>query len=311
MAAFYLVSVFVGGFSAILAYGLMQLGGRHGIAAWRWIFIVEGVITIGLGLVAYFVIIDFPDKVLSKKNGAFLTERDVELIKARIDRDRDDSMADALTWAKVGKHLCDLKIWGFSFMFLGCTVPAYAFSYFLPIILTGMKYSVKMSQLLTAPPFIFATFFGMAMSVIADKIRMRSPVIVIQALVCIIGLALTAYAESNGVRYFGTFLGVAGAQGNIPAVLSYQSNNIRMNSKRSVGSALQVGFGAIGGIMASTVFREQDKPRYLIGLWTAMGCQFMILLITLATTIYFRISNKKQALGQKIIENHEAFTYTY
>ncbi|TGZ81514.1 MFS general substrate transporter [Ascodesmis nigricans] len=311
MAAFYLVSVFVGGFSAILAYGLMQMEGRHGIRGWRWIFIVEGAITLGLGILAYFVIIDFPDKVLEKKNGGFLTERDVEIIKSRIDRDRDDSVADALTWAKVGKHLCDIKIWGFSFMFLGSTVPAYAFSYFLPIILSGMGYTDAMSQILTAPPFIFATIFGMALAVVADKIRMRGPIIAFQAVVCIIGLAIVAYAENDGARYFGTFLGVAGAQGNVPAVLSYQSNNIRMNSKRSVGSALQVGFGAIGGIMASTVFRNEDKPKYINGLWTAMGCQFMILAITAATTVYFRIANKKQALGQKILENHEAFTYTY
>lgn len=312
MAAFYLVSVMAGGFSSILAYGIMQLGGTHGIEAWRWIFIVEGVATAGLGLISYLVIIDFPDKVLTKRNGSFLTESDVALIKARIDRDRDDSMEDPLTWGKVGKHLLDLKLWGFAFLFMSSTVPAYAFSYFLPIILKGMGYSTAMAQILTAPPFVFAVIFGMSMAFVADKMRMRGPVIAAQAIVCLIGLAITAYAKQNPVRYFGTFLGVAGAQGNVPAVLSYQSNNIRMNSKRSVGSALQVGFGAIGGIVASTVFRQADAATgYRPGMWTAIGLQILILIIVAVTTIHFRVQNKRQALGQVIIEGHEAFTYTY
>lgn len=39
LAAFYLIGVFVGGFSAIFAYALTFLGGKAGIPAWSWIFV--------------------------------------------------------------------------------------------------------------------------------------------------------------------------------------------------------------------------------------------------------------------------------
>lgn len=39
LAAFYLISVVVGGFSAILAYAITFLNGRYGIAGWAWIFV--------------------------------------------------------------------------------------------------------------------------------------------------------------------------------------------------------------------------------------------------------------------------------
>ncbi|KAI5788283.1 major facilitator superfamily domain-containing protein [Geopyxis carbonaria] len=311
MAAFYLVSVLVGGFSSILAYGLMQLEGTHGIRGWSWIFIIEGVITCALAVIAFVTIIDFPDKVLSKRNGAFLTASDVEIIKARIDRDRSDSAPDPLTWAKTGRVLMDPKIWAFSLLFMSSTVPAYAFSYFLPIILQGMGYSKGMAQILSAPPFVFAVISGMAFAFLGDRIRMRAPIIAGQSLLCIIGLALTGYGGSNAVRYFGTFLGIAGAQGNVPAVLSYQSNNIRMNSRRSVASALQVGFGAIGGIMASTIFRQKDFPYYRVGILTTIGTQLLILSLTGVLTLHFRRMNKKQQRGEAVIEGHETFTYTY
>lgn len=118
MAGFYLFSVVVGGFSAILAFGLMKMEGIAGIRGWRWIFIIEGVITCLLALLAYVTIIDFPDKVIEKRNGQFLTAADVEMIKARIDRDRDDSAADPITWGKVGTHLSDFKLWVLYVFFL-------------------------------------------------------------------------------------------------------------------------------------------------------------------------------------------------
>ena len=39
LAAFYIVGILVGGFSAIFAYVLTLLGGRYGIAGWAWIFV--------------------------------------------------------------------------------------------------------------------------------------------------------------------------------------------------------------------------------------------------------------------------------
>lgn len=112
----------------------------------------------------------------------------------------------------------------------------------MPIIIQSMGYPADITQLLSAPPYVAAVISGMAFAIVADRIRMRGPIIVAQCLLTIAGLMLVAYAKPFGVRYFGLFLGISGANGNVPAVLSYQSNNIRMQSKRSVGSALQVCF---------------------------------------------------------------------
>jgi predicted MFS family arabinose efflux permease len=195
-------------------------------------------------------------------------------------------------------------------MFMCATTCSYAFSYFLPIILAGMGYTAGEAQLLSAPPYVVAVILGFSCAIISDKIRLRAPAIAVQAVLCIVGLAITAYAENPRVRYFGTFLGLAGANGNVPAILSYQANNIRMNSRRSVSSALQVGFGAIGGILASTVFRQQDSPRYLNGLWTAMGTQFLLLTLCAVMSLHFSRRNKQQSKGEVVIEGHPDFRYT-
>ena len=55
------------------------------------------------------------------------------------------------------------------------------------------------------------------------------------------------------VRYFGMFISLSGCQANVPATTTYSQNNVLQHSKRSVTSALVIGFGGIGGVLASTV----------------------------------------------------------
>ena len=197
-------------------------------------------------------------------------------------------------------------------MFMNGAVPPYALAYFLPIILKGMGYSTGMSQILSALPYIPAVVVGLTLAWWADKSRLRAPFIALGALLVIAGLSMTAYSSSHSVRYFGVFVCLAGAQNNVPAVLAYQANNIRMNSKRSVGTALQIGFGAIGGVFASTVFREKDAPDYRNGLWATIGTQLLTLLLLVCMTVYFKKKNRQHEEGtlDKLLENHPEFTYT-
>ena len=287
----------------------MQMEGLAGVRGWSWIFIIEGLLTQVVAIAAWFIIIDFPDRAAQK---GYLSEDDARFMEQRIEDDRSDAVADPLTWAKFFYHLTDFKLWAFALMFMSTTMPAYALAYFAPNIILGMGYSAAITQLLSAPPVVFAVITALCVSWLSDKYRVRSPAIAGQALIGITGLMITAYHSNDGVRYFGLFLGQAGCQGNIPAILTYQSNNIRLQSKRAVGSALQIGFGAIGGIIASTVFRQEDAPTYRPGLWVTTALQFLILGIVGCLTPYFMMMNKKVDNGtiKKPIEGYHGFKYT-
>lgn len=159
---------------------------------------------------------------------------------------------------------------------------------------------------------ITAVISALVFAILGDKFRLRGLFIAVQCLMVIVGLMLTAYHKNSGMRYFGIFLGQAGCQGNIPAILAYHSNNIRRQSKRVVASALQIGFGALGGILASTTFREKDAPKYLIGLWVTASLQFVILGILACLTPYFYLKNREVDAGtlKEPIEGRPGFKYT-
>jgi len=303
LASFYLISIVASAFSSILAYGLSTIEVDH-ISGWRWILIIEGVITCALSLVGYLVIIDFPDK------NKFLTKEETDLIKMRVENDRADGKYDPLTLQKCFKYACDLKLWSFALAYLCTTTATYAYGYFTPIILIGLGYSVKNAQLLIAPTGISACLFALGLSKLADYYRLRGPFIVLQALMAITGLSMTGFHPNNSVRFAGAFIGVAGAQGNIPALLAYQSNNIRRQSKRAFSSALQVAFGGIGGIVTSLVYRQQDAPSYRPGITVTIALQGLIILLVGLNSAWFIYRNQQVRRGGKMIEGQPGFLYT-
>lgn len=172
----------------------------------------------------------------------------MDFVVATIEKDRHDATLEEF---KVGQYLkcaADLKVWGFAALFGLSTTVTYAIAYFLPIILeVGMGFNKRDAQCLIAPPYVLAAIVTFAFAWYADKYRIRSPFIIANACLMLIGLGCLGFASSVAVRYFGVFLATAGCNANVPAVLTWQANNIRGQWKRALTSATLVGAGGIGG----------------------------------------------------------------
>ena len=69
--------------------------------------IIEGAITIGFGIIAWFFLPNFPDQ------NKFLTREETRLVLQRVEQDRGDSIPDVLTKEKLLSHLLDWKVWTF------------------------------------------------------------------------------------------------------------------------------------------------------------------------------------------------------
>jgi MFS family permease len=111
-SVFYILGSLASACAGILAYGLMQLKGRQGLNGWRWIFIIEGALTCFLGIAAYWMLVDFPDK--AHMSWKFLTQREAKFIIDRVDRDRGDAKPEPWNLKKFLRGGADIKIWGFA-----------------------------------------------------------------------------------------------------------------------------------------------------------------------------------------------------
>ncbi|KAI4260569.1 MAG: hypothetical protein L6R35_007433 [Caloplaca aegaea] len=149
-----------------------------------------------------------------------------------------------------------------------------------------------------------------ASAYLGDRFHVRGPILIFNSLIALIGLPIMGFAASSGARYFGVFLVTAGTNANIPTALAYQANNVRGQWKRALCSALFVGFGGMGGISGGTIFRAQDRPRYIPGISAAITCNCLVIIFVLGLSGYFLRANRLADKGKKIIEGSEGFRYT-
>ena len=282
----------------------MQMAGLANLNGWRWIFIIEGILTILLGIAGYWLLVDFPDS--KRATWAFLSDKDREWICARVQADRGDVKPQPFILKEYLSTALDIKIWAYAMIFFNTTTVTYALAYFLPLILNGnMGFSVAQAQCLVAPPYVLAGITMYAGSWVGDKYHIRGPIIIFNTLLVIIGLPIMGFASNPAARYFGVFLTTAGANSNVPAAMSYQANNIRGQWKRAFCSATFVAFGGIGGIAGSLVFRDQDYPSYKPGLYACIATSLLTLVIVSGLTLYFYILNGKADRGEVELEDHE------
>ena len=187
---------------SIVNFGLNQLNGKGDLEGWRYMFLVQGLISIVIGSITYFWIVDFPEN--AHKSLWFLTKEEQALAVSRIQRDRKDVQPEPFTWGKVLRHAKDLKVYGFACLFFLLNLVSTALSYFLPIILqSGMGFSENKSILLSSPPYYYAVIPVIITSVISDRYHIRGPIITFNCICLIVGFCMLGFADQVAVRYIG------------------------------------------------------------------------------------------------------------
>ncbi|KAH6985250.1 major facilitator superfamily domain-containing protein [Ilyonectria destructans] len=306
LSAFWILSVIASGFANILAYALSRLDGKAGLGGWRWIFIIEGAATCVICIVGWFIIVDFPSKA-----DKFLSPSEQEFVIRRLNADRGDAIEDKVTVAVVLHHLKDWKLYCWAFNLMASSLPGYAYSYFLPIILRdGMGYSGTDAMLLSAPPFVIAAILALISGWLGDKLRIRGPIIATHQALTATGMLITVYGKSNAVRYFGACLGLGFFQFCVPGVIVFQANNITSHSKRAVASATCLIGGGTGGIIASVAFMAKENPHYTTGVWVTCAISVISITLIVIMDIYFWRRNKAAKGGTHLNEDMEGWMYT-
>ncbi|OQV04376.1 hypothetical protein CLAIMM_09267 isoform 2 [Cladophialophora immunda] len=287
-AYFYFIGLVGSSLGGVLAFGFMQMGGLQGLGPWRWIFLMEGILTVVVALISYVFFVDYPQN--AHKEWRFLSEREAAIIISRINKDRQDADAhEKFTISRFLRPALDLRIWGYGFIYTFSTMVAYAVAYFLPLILNHeIGFDVGVSQLLSTPPYIFAGIEMWIEGWLADRLQARGVFIIFNSIQGIVGLSLLAFTHVPGVQYFGLFLITGACNANIPCAMAWQANNIRGHWTRVFCSAVLIMMGGTGGIIGALVFRSQDAPGYRPGIYACYAASGFLIVITTTMIAYFR-----------------------
>lgn len=292
VSALLLSNSFAGLISAGILSGMNNVGSLH---AWQWLFILEGLATALLGVLAYFFLPDYPGTT------KWLTyeERVVAQGRLAVDAGSDelvseDNAGDSI-WLGLRWAASDYRVWLFAFLALS-SAGSMAFAYFLPTLIKDLGFrSNTLVLLLTSPPYMFAFFWAIGMGFAADRFQKRSPYALFFSITAIAGtICQVALGEQQWARYAMNFLVCTGVFGLYTISYAWLSSTIaKPRIKRAVAIGISNTMANVSTLAGNYFFLDKFAPYYRQSWACILGLLSLGLLCILALRFSLQRANKR------------------
>ncbi len=202
-----------------------QVNGLHG---WQWMFLLEAIPSVLIGVVVYFYL---DDRITSAK---WLKDEERDILQKRIQEEESDK--EHVPMMQVFKSG---RMWTMSAIYFTMAMSLYGVSFWLPTIIKGMGVTDNLEiGLLSSLPWIAAVFSMLLFARSADKMRERRWHVVIPMLMGSTGLILSVLLSGNHYLSFAAL--ILACMGIVSAIPLFWS----------LPTAFLVGAGAAAGIAA-------------------------------------------------------------
>ena len=291
MSIFYSGSLISGAFGNLIAAGILSgLAGARGLAAWQWLYIIEGSITVCIGLVIMVILPDFPDtwRALSPEL-KHVANRRLAIEAAEADVDEPGGMSQ---WRGFKLAMIDPKTYMIAIAYM-CITGASGFQNFFPTLTETLGYSKIDSLLLVAPPYVFMVFYSFAHSIASDKIGNRFWFFMYPIPITIVGFVVFMTTNAFGPRYFSFFLMIFVFAQN-GTLYAWIGNALpRPPAKRAAAYAFINSVGNSASIWTPFTYRDQDAPHYDLALGVCIALQVIGGLMAVGVKFYLARQNKQ------------------
>jgi len=264
----------------LMAAGILgNMEGKLGIRAWRWLFFIEGAMTITLGIITLWALPDYP------YNTRWIVGAERRLAQARLAEDAGESDHDNVQdtpLAGLKMAITDPLVLTFAVM-NASQLLGLSFINFFPTLTQTLGFSTTISLLLAAPPWLFASLACALNALHADKTGERFFHVAGWWWAVVLGFVISLSTPSVGGRYVSMFLMAIGYAGfSMTAV--WVSNVIpRPPSKRAAAIGIVNGVGNLGNLMGSFVWKAEWSPFYHQSMIISLCC------LVLSTALTFGI----------------------
>ncbi|ETI19647.1 hypothetical protein G647_08659 [Cladophialophora carrionii CBS 160.54] len=296
-AMLYSGSLISGAFSGLIAAGITKnMDGTAGLRAWRWLFIIEGCITIAIAFGAIFVLPNFP------RTTPWLSPEEKELAVWRLDEDigEDDWVDSKQQTFFHGLKLAvkDIKMWIMMLM-LFCIVASGSVTNFFPTVVQTLGYGDIESLLLTAPPYVLCVITAFLNAWHADRTGERYFHVTVPLYVAVGSFILAAATTATAPRYVAIMLMVPGVYTGYVVALGWISNTMpRPPAKRAAALAAINAVSNTSSIYASYMFPKSDGPRYVLAMSVCSATAFIAICAATVLRLILMRLNKKLDRGE-------------
>ncbi|OAG34347.1 hypothetical protein AYO21_11499 [Fonsecaea monophora] len=294
IALFYCASAFSGACSGLLAFAIAKMDGVGNRPGWAWIFILEGLATVCLGLICALVMPDTPalsSRWLSPSEIRFL---DIQITIKEGGRASQEASNNKFRWGDLFSLLTDYKLYLQSWILFSVVGCAYGLKFTMPSITKSMGYTSSQAQLMTIPPYVAGAISAYTFARFSDRFQWRMPFLVGPLSLMVVGFAIIVGFAPNITSkiapcYVGVFLVCIGQYPCNPAGCAWLATNLAGQSRRAMGLAFGVAFSNLGGILGSYIYLEKEKPGYATG----FGSSLALAISAIAAALILEASYKR------------------
>ncbi|KAI1383860.1 putative pantothenate transporter [Hypoxylon trugodes] len=292
------MSTIAGAFNGLIGYAITKdLDGVNGWRAWRWIFLIEGIVPIACSFVVLFLL---PSSPSSLKWG--FSEAEKQHIIRRSARSHNTS-EPSVKFNQIWKVLLDLHFWLFILVSCGGAFCSSSLSNFLPDIIAGFGYSDVNAQLFSTIVYACGCVGILFFSRIADKTNARGLVLAASTVGAVIGYAVLIWVTNRNVRFAATCLVAFSVFPNSVLQLTWAAMSFVGYTRRGSVLAFFNIFPHLFAISGTQAY--QDPPYYSIGNGVALAMSIMMFLSSLGLRWYLGFLNNKKRANQFSDEANE------
>lgn len=319
LSVFYIANPMTSVWSSLLSFGLLKIktGGLMN-QSWRWLFLIEGIFTLLVGIVSFFKMPPSPaqTKTWYRKKGWY-TDREEKIVVNRVLRD-DPTKGDMHNRQPVGprellKSLLDYDMMPIYIVRLLGDIGTSPVSTYLTLTLRKLGFSTYKTNALSIPYNVLSVITMLLAGYFSEIVNQRSLIIMgtpIWILACLFPLRFWAGAQVNVWGTYALLTVLLGHAPIWPLTISWCSANSNSVRSRAVSAAIVNMYSQAAGIISANIYRAQDKPLYHKGNEALIGIAFGTIAACLIAKAYYIFRNKQKGRIWDSLTEEEKLRYT-
>lgn len=256
ISVLYSGNILASSFAGLIALGVFEMDDLHGISGWRWLFILQGVVTFVVAIAACFIL---PDEPLTTW---WLTPEEKRLAHDRVARDTVGISEDESIWSGFLQAVKDPKVWVFVYM-QHLHIGTAGFKNFLPSVIATLNFDRKITLVLTCPPYLIAGIISVAWAASSGHYNERTWHITIAKAVAVFGFALACATLNIGARYFAMCVFTIGTYAVNSIILGWVSSSCGQTKEKKAAALAIANVSATLSLIWTPVSLQNVKTVYV------------------------------------------------
>ncbi|KAF1916725.1 putative MFS transporter [Ampelomyces quisqualis] len=288
MSIFYTGNLLASSFSGLIAAGVFAgLDGARGLEGWRWLFLIQGLITVAAAVLAAFML---PNAPLQTR---WLTPEERQLAHNRIFEDTTEKQDKVSTLKGLGAACSDYRMWIFALM-QNMHLSANGFKNFLPTVVKTLGFSTTITLVLTCPPYLIAGVMSVLVSWSSGRFNERTWHITVSKAIAIVGFIVGTASLNIGARYFAMVLFVGATYGVNNISLAWAAGVLgQTDEKKAATVAIVNTLGNLSFVYTPYLWPDSDSPRFGMAMYASVGFSAGVIICAWILRLVLQRDNRK------------------